>query len=92
MPKFLKSTGTYLIMSSVVVSLAVAGCTKRPNAEQLRALDEQRNATMAAEDRVKELEGEKAKLQRDLEQKKAELNEAKQVKDRVQKRLSQEGG
>ncbi len=92
MPKFLKSTGTFLIMSSIVFSLSVVGCTKRPNAEQLRALDEQRKATTAAEDQVKKLESEKADLQKQLEQKKAELNKAKQVKDHVQKRLSQEGG
>ncbi len=92
MPKLLKSAGTLLILSSVVLSLSVVGCTKRPNAEQVRALEEQRKAAVAAEDRVAELESEKANLQKELEQKKAELNKAKQVKDRVQKRLSQEGG
>lgn len=92
MHKFWKSTGTCLIMSWLAVSLLVTGCTRRPNAEQLQALEEQRRATTAAENRVSELESEKARLQRELEQKKAKLNEANQVKEHVQRRLSQEGG
>lgn len=73
----------------MVSSFSFMGCTKRPNAEQLQALEEQKNAALSAENTLEERRREKSRLESQLAQKKKELEEAKAELEEVKKRLGQ---
>ncbi|MDQ7051650.1 MAG: hypothetical protein Q9P14_01650 [candidate division KSB1 bacterium] len=68
-------------------SLALVGCTKHPNEEQLQVLEETKQAALSAEQTVEQKRREKADLERQLEQKKRELQKAKDEKEAVKQRL-----
>ena len=85
-----KSTVSLLILGLFVVSsFSFIGCTKRPNAEQLQALEEQKNAALAAENTVAERKREKSNLEAQLSQKKQELQNTKTELETVKQRLAE---
>ncbi len=84
MPKTLLNWGLLL---GFTLSLASVGCTRRPNEEQLRVLEETKQAALSAEQTVEQKRREKADLERQLEQKKRELQKAKDEKEAVKRRL-----
>ncbi|RMF57213.1 MAG: hypothetical protein D6743_19265 [Calditrichaeota bacterium] len=73
----------------VVSSFSFVGCTKHPNAEQLQALEEQKNAALSAENTLEERRREKSRLESELNQKRKELQETKDELEAVKKRLGQ---
>lgn len=84
-----KAVTLLLVALFVVSSMSFMGCTKRPNAEQLQALEEQKNAALSAENTLEERRREKSRLESQLAQKKEELEEARAELEEVKKRLGQ---
>lgn len=62
----------YLGVALSVVALSfVAGCSRVPSQEDMEYLEQRRQATLAAEVKVTELQAEKAQLQRELAERQA---------------------
>ena len=80
---------SWLLIAGLLMSLFALGCTKRPNAEQLQTLEEQKNAALAGENTLEERRREKSRLQSLLNQKKKKLQETKNELAEVKKRLGQ---
>jgi septal ring factor EnvC (AmiA/AmiB activator) len=78
------------IVSIVVVGifslslLVSTGCSRHPNEEQINAMEEARSACLAAEQKLSEVQQEKASLEGQLNSKKAELDNAQKEKEKVQ--------
>ena len=78
------------IVSIVVVGifslslLFSTGCSRHPNEEQISAMEEARSACLAAEQKLSEVQQEKASLESQLNSKKAELDNAQKEKEKVQ--------
>ena len=60
-----------LLLAGLVLSLA-AGCARGPSEKELGVLEENRQATEAAEQQVTQKKAEKAELERQVAEKKAE--------------------
>lgn len=71
------------------LALSLVACSKHPNQEQLQALEEARQAAAAAEAQAAQKRSERDDLQRQLDQKKAELKKAQDEKAAVAARLNQ---
>lgn len=62
----------YLGVALSVVALSlVAGCSRVPSQEDMEYLEQRRQATLAAEVKVTELQAEKAQLERELAERQA---------------------
>lgn len=62
----------YLGVASSVVALSfVTGCSRAPSQEDMEYLEQRRQATLAAEVKVTELQAEKAQLERELAERQA---------------------
>ena len=88
MTKFMKVVSIAVLLAFMFGTLTITGCTKYANEEELRALDDQKAAALAAEKKVQDMESEKSNLERELQSKKAELDKVKKEKEAVQDRLS----
>jgi flagellar biosynthesis/type III secretory pathway M-ring protein FliF/YscJ len=84
-----KAVLLFIAMLFVVSTFSLVGCTSRPNAQQLQALEEQKNAALAAENTLEERRREKSRLESQLNQKRKELQDAKTELEEVKKRLGQ---
>ena len=84
-----RSLLTFVVALFVISSFSFVGCTKHPNAEQLQALEEQKNAALSAENTLEERRREKSRLESELNQKRKELQDAKNELEEVKKRLGQ---
>jgi soluble cytochrome b562 len=78
-----------LLALFIVSSFSFVGCTKRPNAQQLQALEEQKNAALAAENTLEERRREKSRCESDLNQNRKQLQDVKTELEEVKKRLGQ---
>ena len=88
--KRLYNTISLLMVALFVLStMSFMGCTKRPNAEQLQALDEQKNAALSAENTLEERRREKNGIQSKLNQKRDELQATKEELETVKQRVGQ---
>lgn len=72
--------------AAVVVSISLSslvlvfgGCTKYASQDDLNALERQRQAALSAEQKVQDLEAEKADLERQITQKEQELLDAEDL-------------
>ena len=73
-----------LIMLIVFVfAILLSGCTRYASEEQLKALEDAKNAALSAEKRVEELKAEKAKLEKEIAVKKQELEKLTRDRDAV---------
>ncbi len=70
-------------------TLTLTACSKHPNEEQLRALDETKKAAVAAEELLAQKRSERDNLQRQLDQKKAEMQKVLNEKTAVSGRQGQ---
>jgi septal ring factor EnvC (AmiA/AmiB activator) len=77
------------IVLCMLSALALVACSKHPNQEQLQALEEARQAAAAAEAQAAQKRSERDNLQRQLDQKRAELKKAQDEKAAVAARLNQ---
>ena len=71
---------TALLLAGLAVSLA-AGCARGPSEKELGVLEENRQATEAAEQQVTQKKAEKAELERQLAEKKTEKKELEEKRD-----------
>ncbi len=88
MSKWVKKMTVLVMAGFFVASLALTGCTRYANDEQLKTLAETKKAALSAEQKVADMKSEKADLQKKLDAKKAELEKVKQEKETVKQRLS----
>ncbi|MDZ7310493.1 MAG: hypothetical protein ONB45_04310 [candidate division KSB1 bacterium] len=73
----------------MLASLSLVACTKHPSQEQLKALEETRQAAAAAETQKAQKCSERDDMQRQLQQKKADLQKVQNEKAAVAGRLNQ---
>jgi len=85
----MRKTCNLVIALFLMASFALIGCTKRPNAEQLQALEEQKNAALSAENTLEERRREKSRFESELNQKRKELQETKNELELVKQRLAE---
>ena len=72
--------------SLVLVSLLlVSGCARHPSEKELGVLEQQRKAAESAEKTLAAKKGQKAELERQVAQKKAELKRLEEKRDAVKK-------
>ena len=76
------------ILAAMLAAGMIAGCSAVPNQEELALLEEQKEATAAAEDQVAKKKAEKAKLERQLADDKAELKALDEKKAATEANLS----
>ena len=76
-------------MAAGVLAVAlIAGCSAVPNQQELALLEEQKQATAAAEEQVAQKKAEKARLERQLADDKAELKALDEKKAAAEANLS----
>lgn len=78
-----------LALIAGVFLLGPIGCTKYAKEEDLQALDQQKQATLAAEQQLAQKQAETQSLENQLQQKKDELAELKEERDIVAKRVQE---
>ena len=79
----LRTAAVVISISLSSLVLVLGGCTKYASQDDLDALEQQRQAALSAEQRVQDLEAEKADLERQVTQKERELREAEDLLRRV---------
>lgn len=84
----LRKTLAWLMVASFAGSLLLAtGCTRHPNEEQIKKMEETRAAALSAEQKVESTRQERQRLEGQLSAKKAELEKVKKEKAEVEKRV-----
>lgn len=78
-----------LFVLFLLFSFSFVGCTKHPNAEQLQALQEQKNAALSAEKTLDAKRQERNELQSELQKKKQELADTQAELEKVKQRLAE---
>jgi septal ring factor EnvC (AmiA/AmiB activator) len=68
--------------------LTATGCSRHPNEEQIQAMEEARSACLAAEQKLSDVQKERAGLESQLQAKKAELDRATKEKANVEQGLA----
>jgi len=82
--KNIKRFISFLILILFLVGmLSSTGCTRYASEEQLKALEDARNAALSAERRVEELKVEKAQLEKGIAVKRQELQKLTRDRDAV---------
>lgn len=76
------------LVAAVLAVGLIAGCSAVPNQKELALLDEQKQATAAAEEQVAKKKAEKARLERQLADDKAELKALDEKKAATEANLS----
>jgi septal ring factor EnvC (AmiA/AmiB activator) len=84
--KKLLSIGLIAIFSLSL--LTATGCSRHPNEEQIRAMEEARSACLAAEQKLNEVQRERGSLESQLQAKKAELDKTQKEKAHVEQGLA----
>ncbi len=86
--RLVKKITQVLMVSAIAASLIFAtSCTRHPNEEQIKKLEETRAAALSAEQKLEQKRQERQSLEQQLAQKKQELEKVKKQKEEVQKRL-----
>jgi len=86
-----KSIRVIAVLSAVVmlmVAFVITGCSRHPNEEQLRQLEETKQAALAGEESQAACANEKAELEKQLAGSEQKLENMKQEKESVSNRLS----
>ncbi len=78
---------SWVAVCAVVSSMSLIGCTKHPNEKQLQTLEETKQAALAAEAQLEQKRQEKATLESQLAQKKAQLEKAQAEKAKIAQKL-----
>jgi septal ring factor EnvC (AmiA/AmiB activator) len=90
----MKSTSRLILRIAAVCLLLVAfvlvaGCSRHPNEQELKALEETEQAALAAEGKAADCAKEKASLEQQLAEKKQKVEKMTQEKATVEKRLAE---
>ena len=83
-----KFVSMLILVAFAVSSMSFVACSSKPNAEQLQALEQQKNAALAAEKTLEDKRAEISRLENELAQKKKELQETQDELAAVKQRLS----
>lgn len=73
----------------LLVAFMIVGCSRHPNEKELKALEEQKQAALAAEAKAADCSKEKAALEKQLADLTKKIDELKQEKVTVEKRLAE---
>lgn len=73
----------------LLLALTIVGCARHPNEKELKALEEQKQAAAAAETKSADCAKEKADMETQLAANKQKLEQMKQEKVAVEKRLAE---
>jgi hypothetical protein len=84
--KMLRRVGSFLLIGSFLAMATVAGCTKKPNKEELTKVDEAKTAAESAEKKLSELRQERMQLENSLQQKQSDLRQNESERDDVKKK------
>jgi septal ring factor EnvC (AmiA/AmiB activator) len=76
----LRKSGALFVLAALTLSLT-AGCARGPSQKELGVLEENRQATEAAEQQVTQKKAKKAELERQLAEKKAEKKALEEKRD-----------
>lgn len=82
-----RSTAVGFVALMLVIPV-VSGCAGGPSQEEMSSLEERHKAVAAAENKVADLKGEKARLERTLAEKKAALKLANDTQEATSSALS----
>jgi outer membrane murein-binding lipoprotein Lpp len=82
-----KHVSRYLILGSFVAALAMGGCTKKPNEEELAKLEEARAAAESAERKLDELKRERMALESQVQAKEDELRNHEAERDDLKQKM-----
>jgi hypothetical protein len=89
----MKNTSRWVLRIAAVCLLLfafmVAGCSRHPNEKELKALEETKQAALAAETKAADCNKEKASLEQQLVEKNQKVDKMKQEKVAVEKRLAE---
>ena len=78
-----------VVLVSIVAAFIIStGCSRHPNEEQIRAMEEARSAALAAEQKLADKRQECNQLENQLADKKKELEAVKQEREDIKKRLA----
>ncbi len=88
MLKIKKLVGVGLVAVFSFSLLTATGCSRHPNEEQIRAMEEARSACLASEQKLNEVQKQRADLESKLQAKKAELDKAQKEKAHVEQGLA----
>lgn len=88
MSKWFRKFILLVLAGMFLATIAFTGCTRYANTEQLKTLQETKQAAKSAQQKVADLKNEKADLQKKLDAKKADLEKVKHEKEVVKARLS----
>lgn len=87
MKKFYKAVGWILPFIFAGTMILSVGCTRHPNEEQIRVMEEARAAALSAEKKLDQKRQERQQLEQQVAQKKQELEKAKKEREEVKKRV-----
>lgn len=78
-----------ILVASVSLFFVIStGCSRHPNEEQIRVMEEARSAALAAEQKLADKRQECNDLESQLAQKKKDLEAAKQEREDIKQRLA----
>lgn len=84
----MKNVIKIVVASSMIASVGLTGCTKRPNEEELAKLEEARSAAESAERKLAELKKERMDLESQLAEKQSELQLHEEEKQDLQEKMA----
>jgi hypothetical protein len=77
----------FVIAAFLAAGAMGAGCTKKPNKDELSKLDEAKSAAEGAEKKLYELKQERQRLEGDLQQKQADLKKNEEERDNIKQKV-----
>lgn len=88
-----KALRTLVVVSAamLIIILALSGCTRYANEQQLQALEETKAAAMSAEEALDDCKSETQELESQLSEAKQALEDMQEEKEAVSKRLAAMG-
>jgi len=84
-----KTIFTIFAVCLLLVAFIIVGCARHPNENELKALEEQKQAVAAAETKASDCTAEKAAMEKQLTEAKQKADGMKQEKVAVEKRLAE---
>ena len=82
--KMKKMIPVFVVAGALILSF---GCTKHPNEEQIRVMEETRTAALSAEQKLEDMKKQCDDLEKELAQKQEQAQKAKDQKAAVEQRL-----
>ncbi|HDP98834.1 MAG TPA: hypothetical protein ENN22_06590 [bacterium] len=87
MNKFFRTIVVITFIVALILSLAVTGCSRKPNEKQCQAYEEQLKAANSAEDMLQQKKQDKADLEKQLDSKQGVLEKVKSEKENIENKL-----